>query len=90
MESFISKRSTDENILAIAEIYENIEEFYIPTKIDYRGRIYCNVPYLNYQSTELAKALLLFSKGEEINLSDTNSINFLPLKFLGLTVTVIN
>ena len=41
-------------------------EFYIPTRIDNRGRLYANTDYLNYQSSELAKSLLLFSEGEKI------------------------
>jgi len=35
--------------------------------------------YLNYQSTELAKALLLFSKGEQINKNDNSAIKFLKV-----------
>jgi len=45
--------------------------------MDFRGRIYCSSEYLNYQSTELAKSLLLFSKGEKILKNDLNSINYL-------------
>ena len=45
--------------------------------MDFRGRIYCEASYLNYQSTELAKSLLLFSKGEIIYKCDEQSIAFL-------------
>jgi len=64
------------NILGLAHIFKNVPEFYIPVRIDYRGRLYCVADYLNYQSTELAKALLLFSKGEQINKNDNSAINF--------------
>lgn len=79
LNSFLSKKYIQDNIIGIANIYENIHEFFIPLRIDYRGRIYCVNEYLNYQSTELAKALLLFSKGEEISKSDRVSINYLKL-----------
>jgi DNA-directed RNA polymerase len=44
--------------------------------MDFRGRVNCISQYLNYQSTELAKALLLFSKGERIMKNDRNAISF--------------
>jgi DNA-directed RNA polymerase len=37
------------------------------------------VEYLNYQNTDLAKSLLLFSKEEKINLSDNIAIEFLKI-----------
>ena len=67
------------NILGLALLYKNIPEFYIHVRIDNRGRVYCMVDYLNYQSIELAKSLLLFSKGEKIYKSDTEAINFLKI-----------
>lgn len=75
----------DENILRFANTYSNVKEFFIPTRIDYRGRIYYNTSYLNYQGTELAKALffinLMFSKGEKIDVKNQHSANY--LKFYG-------
>jgi len=35
--------------------------------------------YLNYQGSELAKSLLLFSKGEKVYKTDIESINFLKI-----------
>ena len=58
------------NILGLALLYKNIPEFYIPVRIDNRGRVYCMVDYLHYQGIELAKSLLLFSRGEKINKCD--------------------
>jgi len=77
--SFKSKRFVDESILNIANCYINADEIFIPTRIDYRGRIYCNTSYLNYQGTELAKSLLMFSKGERINIKNKDSINYLKI-----------
>jgi DNA-directed RNA polymerase len=60
-------------------IFRNVSEFYLPVRLDYRGRIYCVVEYLNYQGTELAKALLKFSKEEKVYLKDIRSIEFLKI-----------
>lgn len=79
LESFNSKKSLESEILNLATIFKNCYEIYIPVRIDYRGRIYCNVEYLNYQGIELAKALLKFSNGEKVLLSDTLSINYLKI-----------
>ena len=62
LESYNSVKYVQDNIIAIADIYENIPEFYMPSRIDYRGRIYCETEYLNYQGTDLSKSLLLLSK----------------------------
>ena len=64
------------NILALATIFKNVPEFFIPVRIDNRGRIYCMADYLNYQGIELAKSLLLFSKGDKVSKCDNESINF--------------
>jgi DNA-directed RNA polymerase len=39
--------------------------------------MYCISEYLNYQSTELAKSLLLFSKPEKIYKTDEKALKFL-------------
>ena len=75
--SFLSQKDLQESILMLAELYSTKHEFFIPTNLDFRGRLYCVSEYLNYQSTELAKGLLLFSKGEKLYKSDKTSINYL-------------
>jgi DNA-directed RNA polymerase len=50
------------HILAIARVYEKVENLYFHVRLDQITRIYCSPLYLNYQSTDLAKSLLLFSK----------------------------
>jgi hypothetical protein len=75
--SFLSQKDLQENILAIAEIYSHLPEFFLPTRLDFRGRLYCISEYLTYQSTELAKALILFSNGEKLSKYDKIGIDYL-------------
>nr|ADO51613.1 rnapol [Moniliophthora roreri] len=79
LDSFLSKKRLEKNILGLALIFKNIPEFFIPVRIDNRGRVYCMADYLNYQSVELAKSLLLFSKGEKVSKSDQISIDYLKI-----------
>ena len=79
LDSYLSKKQLEMNVLGLALIFKNVPEFYIPVRIDNRGRVYCMVDYLNYQSIELAKSLLLFSKGEIIYKSDTEAIEYLKI-----------
>lgn len=77
LESYQNKVELQENILGLARVYSQVHEFYLPVRIDNRGRMYCISEYLNYQSTELAKSLLLFSKAEKIKKTDNRAINYL-------------
>lgn len=72
-----SKVVLQETILGIAEFYSRFNEIYFPVKLDQRGRLYSCPDYLNYQSNELSKALLLFAKPGIINKNDTSSIAYL-------------
>ncbi|GAA4828669.1 hypothetical protein [Streptomyces ziwulingensis] len=76
LESFISKYELQENILGLAKVFSDIPEFYLPVRLDFRGRMNCVSQYFNYQSTELAKSLLLFSKGEKLMKNDNIGINY--------------
>ena len=77
LESYLSKRVQENNILGIAKAYSHIHEFFLPVRLDFRGRLNCISEYLNYQCGELAKALLLFSKPEKIYKTDIPAIQFL-------------
>ena len=79
LDSFLSKKQLEMNIIGLSLIFKNVPEFFIPVRIDNRGRIYCIADKLNYQGTELAKALLLFSQGETIKKCDTESIDYLKI-----------
>lgn len=74
--SYQSKLELQENILGLAKVFSDVPEFYLPVRIDFRGRVNCISQYLNYQSTELAKSLLLFSKNEKIMKSDELAIKY--------------
>lgn len=63
----------------MATIFRGVPCFYFPVRLDYRGRLYCTTEYLNYQGIDLAKGLLLFSRGEIVNLSDQTAINYLKI-----------
>ena len=77
LESYQNKVELQENILGLARVYSQIHEFYLPVRIDFRGRMYCISEYLNYQSTELAKSLLLYSNPEKIKKTDSIAISYL-------------
>jgi len=77
LESYLNKKELQDNILGLAKVFSQVHEFFIPVRIDFRGRMYCISEYLNYQSNELAKSLLLFSKGEKLKKTDIKSIDYL-------------
>jgi DNA-directed RNA polymerase len=79
LESFCSKRYLEQNILGLALLYADVPQFYLNTGLDYRGRLYCLTEYLNYQGIELAKALLEFSQGVKVYLSDQLAIDYLKI-----------
>jgi len=79
IESFNSRKHLELNILGLATIFREVPCFYLPVRLDYRGRLYCVTEYLNYQGIELAKGLLLFSVEEKINLSDELAIKYLKV-----------
>lgn len=76
LESYVSKLDLQENILGLARVFSVVKEFYLPVRLDNRGRMNCISQYLNYQSNELAKSLLMFSKGEKMYKNDNLAINY--------------
>jgi len=44
--------------MLIADTFRNVPEIFFPLMLDFRGRVYNRVTYLNYKGTELAKALI--------------------------------
>ena len=74
LQKYISRKELQNHILSIADLFLNIPEFYFNNRIDGRGRLYCVTEYLNFQSTDLAKSLLLFSIPNEISRFDERSL----------------
>nr|pir DNA-directed RNA polymerase (EC 2.7.7.6) - Podospora anserina mitochondrion plasmid pAL2-1 [Podospora anserina] len=79
LDSFLAKKETQENMLGLAEMFRNIPEFFMPVNADFRGRVYCTPEYLNYQSTDLAKSLLLFSKPGRMYKKDYIALSYLKM-----------
>jgi len=53
-------------VISLAIAYETVY-FYIPTFLDFRGRVYSIVDYLSYQGEDMARSLIVFNQGCEIN-----------------------
>lgn len=69
IQSHNSKYYLYKNILMLGVIYENVT-FYLPTFMDFRGRIYTNPDYLQYQGVDLARSLIEFENGCNITKSN--------------------
>lgn len=60
------------NIINIALLMKN-QTIYFPTFLDFRGRIYPTPNYLSYQSSDLARSLLLFGNDNTTNLNNSGN-----------------
>lgn len=50
-----------------ADKFKDEEEIYFPCQLDWRGRIYPIPQFINFQSDDLGRALLLFAKGKKLS-----------------------
>lgn len=76
-QSYTSKKILENYVLLIANTYRDVPSIYFPLMLDFRGRIYNKVTYLNYQGSELAKALILFTRPCDIYRNNTSAIEYL-------------
>jgi hypothetical protein len=76
LEAFQSRQFLDNHIINMAIVYRDLPKFFIPVRIDNRGRLYAQSDYLNYQGIELAKALLLFANAEKVDKTNELAIRF--------------
>lgn len=74
-----SKVLSQEVVMEIASFYKDFDVIYLPVKIDFRGRLNCVPAFFNYQSSELSRALLLFSSGGIIHKGDLDSIKYIKV-----------
>ena len=59
--------------LIIAEIYKE-KDIYIPLQVDWRGRIYVQSFFANYQGSDLSLSLLEFAEGKPLTMNGLNSL----------------
>lgn len=71
-----SKVILQETIRDLASYFQHFSELYFPVRLEQRGRLYCLPHYLDYQSSELAKALFLFARPGIIKKNDMTSIYY--------------
>ena len=57
-----SKYMLYQQVISIAIIFNNFD-FFLPTYLDFRGRVYTSVDYFSYQAEDLAKSLIEFKEG---------------------------
>ncbi len=75
--SHVSKVILQETILGIVQFYRDFNEIYFPVRLDQRGRLYCTPNFFHYQSNELSKSLILFSKPGTLKRDNLNGIAYL-------------
>lgn len=61
-----STRLQARKLLNLAQKFANVEAFYFPYQLDFRGRVYTVPTFLTPQGTDLARGLLMFSKSVPI------------------------
>lgn len=61
-----SRRLQAARVISMADSLAAEEALYFPYTLDFRGRIYAQVPFLNPQGHDLAKGLLTFAKGKPL------------------------
>lgn len=64
------KRLQFGKVMWIAEILQEIEEFYFPYQMDFRGRVYAVPMFLNPQGSDIARSLLTFSSAVPVGDAD--------------------
>tara|TARA_B100000459_G_C8597094_1_gene210233 strand:+ start:2720 stop:5095 length:2376 start_codon:yes stop_codon:yes gene_type:complete len=63
--------------LWLAKKYRHEERLYFPKQLDFRGRVYDKVPFLNIQGNDVSRSLLEFTDGKLIK--TTEDLNWLKI-----------
>lgn len=82
--SFNSKYLYETSLLNIAKLMLNVNEFYLTTFLDWRCRFYNSNSLLNMQGSELARALILFSKGYILDENGVRALKVYTANAFGL------
>ena len=61
-----SKASEYRSVVAVVSKLRKMEQFYQYAECDYRGRIYYQQPYFNFQGSDVARGLFLFDKPRRV------------------------
>ena len=71
-----STKATSNIIKLTIQLFQvfSILSFYLPIYCDWRGRLYVNSSFINYQGSNQSKALIQFSEGEVL---DSNGLKYL-------------
>jgi len=64
--SYNSNYYLEKNIIGLANLYKLVDQIYFTITLDWRGRLYSESTYLNFQGNDLSKALILFKNGKVI------------------------
>eukprot|EP00007_Cunea_sp_BSH-02190019_P006842 CAMPEP_0174230974 /NCGR_PEP_ID=MMETSP0417-20130205/1603_1 /TAXON_ID=242541 /ORGANISM="Mayorella sp, Strain BSH-02190019" /LENGTH=1235 /DNA_ID=CAMNT_0015308757 /DNA_START=120 /DNA_END=3824 /DNA_ORIENTATION=+ len=67
--------------LGVAEQFQNLDRFYFPHNMDFRGRTYPIPPHLNHLGSDLCRGLLCFSEGRELG---PNGLGWLKVQLANL------
>ena len=82
--SYNSKHLYDTSVLNIARLMLSVDEFFLTVFADWRGRMYTSRSTLNMQGGELARGLIIFSKGEILNDNGLRALKVYTANAFGL------
>ena len=73
----VSKRLQFSRMLWVAERFKDVEEFYFPYQLDFRGRVYAVPLFLNPQGNDAARGLLTFAN--TVPITDQDGADWLAI-----------
>jgi DNA-directed RNA polymerase len=55
--------------LGVVKAFENVDHFYYPMSLDFRGRVYPIAPHFNHIGADLSRGLLKFGESKKLGKS---------------------
>lgn len=83
--SYNSEFLHNDSILEIAKLLLNVDEFYLAGSTDRRGIMYTSNSSLSMKGNELARGLIMFSKGEILNKKRLRDLKIYTANAFGLS-----